>query len=725
MLRPLSLLPALVAVATALTATPVAAEPAGPGDPDRPAAASRSQSRATPTPPPDDTPLQVVIDALSPSSVPVKGAVRMSGSVTNTSDDTWRNVNVYSFAGDTPITTTGQLSEARELEFDELVGDRITAPGTFDDVDDLAPGESAQFSLKVPRSRLEISEPGVYWFGAHALGEGPQGRDLTADGRARTFLPLVPGTQRSLDTALVIPVRHDIRHADDGSVADVERWAADLDAGGALDALVDFGASAGSRPVTWLVDPAVPETVQSLVAGNLPRSLADTVEVDPGVDEGDDGDSGEPQPTAEPVPSETATPGPGQEEVPDNAATAPGSAWLNRLKEAVSGNQVLALPYGDVDVSAAAEWGPPVYERARKRSGNQLAPWAPTTSPAVASPSGFIDPGAISAIQRRATILVTDEMFGADAPSIARTSGRRLVVTSSADEGGPGPGDPLGAVALRQQIVSEAALRLLSPGRKPLVVVLPVDWTPSSTTGFFEGLDVSWINLTDVAGLDDRPGGRVPTDQLDYPESQVRRELDAANFTSAADLVAAGDTLQNLLTRNDTIASSVLDEVLTGLSYTSRDHPNASRAAADRSRRWIEARLGAVTVSAPPAVTLSSSTGRFAATVTNGLDHPVTVRVEAVVDEPLQIAGPESIEIGPGSSASVPLTASSAQLGVSNVELIVTDDTGTPLGSSADLPIRSVQVSQVIWVILGTGVALLFGAILVRLIRRVRRARAA
>ena len=720
MLRPLSLLPALVAVATALAATPAAAEPDG----DRPSPTSRSQSRAVPAPVPDDTPLQVVIDALSPSYVPEKGPIRMSGSVTNTSDDIWRNINVYSFAGDTPITSTAQLAEQREADADELVGNRITAPGTFDDVDDLEPGESVQFSLKVPSSSLDVSEPGVYWFGAHALGEGPQGRDLSADGRARTFLPLVPRTRKSLDTALVIPVRHDIEHADDGSVADVEQWAADLDDGGPLRTLVDFGASAGSRPVTWLVDPAVPETVRSLVAGNLPRSLADTIELEPGEDDGD-GDSEEPRPTAAPLPSESATSSPDQEEIPANAATAPGSAWLNRLREAVKGHQVLALPYGDVDVSAAAEWDPQVYEQARKRSGARLAPWALTTSPAVASPSGFVDPRAVGVIHRNATILVTDEMFGPDAPSVARTSGRRLVVTSSADEGGPGPGNPLTTVALRQQIVSDAALRLLSPGRRPLVVVLPIDWTPSSTTGFFEGLDVPWLNLIEVAGLDDRPGGRVQSERLEYPTSQVNRELDAANFTSAADLVAAGDTLQNILTSNDQIGSEVRDEVLTGLSYASRSHPDASRAAADRSRRWIEGQLGAVTVSAPPTVTLSSSTGRFAATVTNDLDYPVTVRVEAVVDEPLTIEGPEIIQIGPRSSASVPLTASDAQLGVSNVELIVTDEAGTPLGSSEDLPIRSVQVSQVIWVILGTGVALLFGAILVRLIRRVRRVRRA
>jgi hypothetical protein len=36
------------------------------------------------------------------------------------------------------------------------------------------------------------------------------------------------------------------------------------------------------------------------------------------------------------------------------------------------------------------------------------------------------------------------------------------------------------------------------------------------------------------------------------------------------------------------------------------------------------------------------------------------------------------------------------------------------------LPIRSAQVSNVIWVIMGAGVLLLFGAILVRLVRRIR-----
>ncbi len=72
------------------------------------------------------------------------------------------------------------------------------------------------------------------------------------------------------------------------------------------------------------------------------------------------------------------------------------------------------------------------------------------------------------------------------------------------------------------------------------------------------------------------------------------------------------------------------------------------------------------------------------------------------------------------------LDAHANRVGVTNVTLAVTDVDGNPLGETDELPIRSAQVSVVIWLIIGTGVGLLFLAILVRLFRRVRgRGRAA
>ena len=75
------------------------------------------------------------------------------------------------------------------------------------------------------------------------------------------------------------------------------------------------------------------------------------------------------------------------------------------------------------------------------------------------------------------------------------------------------------------------------------------------------------------------------------------------------------------------------------------------------------------------------------------------------------------------SSTTVLLNARSTQLGVHQVTLLVTDVEGTPLGPSDSLPIRANEVGRVIWVIIGVGAALLFGAIGLRLYRRITRRR--
>jgi Family of unknown function (DUF6049) len=715
----------MAVAATTIPATASADPSLALPDQDRPGPASRSAAAAArytskPAPRADESDLGVTIDALSPSYLPARGPVRVNGTLTNNTDERWVAINLHLFIGDTPITSSRDLAEATELDPAEPVGDRITAPGTFDTVTSLEPGASAQFSIEVSQSDLGVTDPGVYWFGVHALGESDEPRDGIADGRARTFLPLVPPRgSGSVNTALVIPIRHEVRYTPGGRIIGVPAWARSLDTGGSLRSLVDFGAAAGSQPVTWLIDPAVPDAVRDLVVGNPPRSLDETVPTRAG---GADSSSPDPSDNAD-----SSTPEP--EETPEgakqNPASAPGAAWLQRLQEALGGSdEILTLPYGDLDVSAAAERQPEMYDQARRRTGTVLDSWDLDTAPAIASPSGYIAPEAFRMIDRRSTTMVSDRMFGSPPPSVAEVSGRTVTVTSSgAAAGGPGPDDPLGQMAVRQQILSEAALRLLSPGQDPLVVVLPTDWNPGSATGFFQGLDVPWLDLTNVDSVTTQRAERVEADDLDYPGNQSDQELDAANFASADALIQLGTTLDQVLVRSNQVADEVLSEALNGLSFSSREHPDASRAEADRSRQYISRQLSSIRVDAPPAVTLSSTTGRFSATIANNLDHPVRVRVESLADAPLTIGDTDPIEIAAGGRSAVLLEAATTQLGVHNVELVVTAEDGTPLGSTATLPVRSAQVSQVIWLILGTGVALLFGAIVVRLVRRVRRAR--
>jgi Family of unknown function (DUF6049) len=110
--------------------------------------------------------------------------------------------------------------------------------------------------------------------------------------------------------------------------------------------------------------------------------------------------------------------------------------------------------------------------------------------------------------------------------------------------------------------------------------------------------------------------------------------------------------------------------------------------------------------------------------VSNDLDVPVKVKVRAHSDPRLRITGGETVELAPHGRTTVLLNASTHQLGVHTVTLELTNQVGSPIGATDQFPMRANQVSVLIWVIIGAGVALLFAAIVVRLTRRILRSRA-
>ncbi|MGZ5399175.1 MAG: DUF6049 family protein, partial [Nocardioides sp.] len=663
--------------------------------------------------------LEVVIETLSPSYLPPRGTVRLSGTVTNASDERWRAINVHAFIDDTPLTSSAELATTSTTPVDAEVGTRITLPDTFEDIGSLAPGEQASYSIELQRDQIPVSAAGVYWFGVHALGNTTDARDGVADGRARTLLPLVPpetaGRERA---AIVIPIRRTIRHTADGRLRSTARWAADLSVGGRLRALADFGATSGAIPVTWLVDPAVPDAVARLVAGNPPRTFGDVLPPP-----SPEGESEAPAPDEGSPSAEILEPGDeetGASRDPSNVAAAPGAAWLTELEGALAGNQVLALPYGDPDVAATAAHAPPFYDDAVGRGGTELGRWQVDTTPAVAPPDGFLPVDAFFVLTGDETVLLSDRALASgEVRTSGRVDGQRVLFSSSATAlGGPGPGDPLSELALRQRFLAEAAVRLLFHDRTPLLMVLPADFVPSSPTTFWSGLDAPWLELTDTDDLG--RGRRVPGRKITYPVEEELTELDAENFTAAEELIAAGRTLDNVLPGNDVVADQVLAEALTSLSYSERDRSVESRRDTAAGTAWINNRLARVRIRAPRNVTLSSAAGTLATTVTNRLDQPVTVWLRTTSLGDVEVETSDPIDLAAGSRQTVLLRASATSAGVHYVRVLVTDEQGTPLGDGQRVAIRSAQVSEVIWLIVGVGVGLLFLAIAIRLVRRIR-----
>src|SRR5690606_25939222 len=71
----------------------------------------------------DGDPLSLHIDRLTPSIVTGDRDITLSGTVTNTSDETWSSINIAPFRSDFPITDSTTLAAAAELPVKEYVGD--------------------------------------------------------------------------------------------------------------------------------------------------------------------------------------------------------------------------------------------------------------------------------------------------------------------------------------------------------------------------------------------------------------------------------------------------------------------------------------------------------------------------------------------------------------------------------------------------------------------------
>jgi hypothetical protein len=118
---------------------------------------------------------------------------------------------------------------------------------------------------------------------------------------------------------------------------------------------------------------------------------------------------------------------------------------------------------------------------------------------------------------------------------------------------------------------------------------------------------------------------------------------------------------------------------------------------------------------------MSGETGPISVTVVNNLTEPVTVRLQAITSrDDLKINAPDPITLGPGQRTPVRMRAESTAIGVHEVTLVATTEDGRRLGSEVQFSVRTSNVGLVIWLVMGTGGALLLVMIGFRIVRRVR-----
>jgi hypothetical protein len=672
-------------------------------------------------------PLSVSIETLSPSTVPRRGEVTMAGTITNRSKSTWTGLRVYLFASTAPMTTSAELEEATATNETLEVGPRLTEQGLYDEVDDLDPGESTDYRVSVRRRDLPFDAAGVYWIGVHVLGTNEEGRLDGADGRARTFIPLVKERAPAATLSLVVPLRAPVRRTAEGRLTDIEAWSRRLGEDGRLDRLVELAGTASDAALTWVVDPAVLQAARSLAEGNPAFDLAPTI--DDETDPTESPSSGTlPTESLGPVDGDAGAEDPSEELTELSAEAEAAEEWLVSFVEDAADRAVLALPYGDVDVATLlrGDFGG-TYGEAHGLSAQTMEELGVEAEAVVAPMDGLLPNAAVGRLHPDTTLLLSERAADSEATTIGLPHGGEAVLTSDvARVGGPTPTPPFGALALRQRILGEAAVHGLTAGPdRPLVVSTPEHWNPGDawrSGSFFAGFDVPWIrtvNLPVAAALSETAdsGGK-----LHYGRGPRRREIPAANVRATEELVTAGSTLGRLLTRNDTIDDQVARAAMLGSSAHARRRPRRAELATREISGQVHRRLSRVYVEGSPLVTMSSETGNFSVTVVNGLEEPVTVGIEAVTGtDELEIRAPNLVSLGPGQRASVRLAVTATGTGVHSVRVVPTTEDGRPLGRSTRIKVRSSQVGLVIWLVMGIGAAVFVVALGARIVRRLRR----
>ncbi|MGZ8741587.1 MAG: DUF6049 family protein [Nocardioides sp.] len=672
---------------------------------------------------PAGTPLEVTLETMTPSTIPRRGTVTLSGEVTNASDDTWTDVQAYLFVSGTPMTTGAELAEAATTDPAEEVGGRLAREGLFDEVGDLDPGETTSYTVTVRRQDLdsEISgEPGVYWVGVHVLGAVDGIRDVVADGRARSFMPLMADRGPRTEVAVVVPVRDLVRRSPDGRLLGLSRWQASVGPGGRLHRLSDF-AGESEQPITWLVDPAVLDAVSSVANENPPLSTADDGS---GPDE-ENGSSASPSPSPEADGEE----GDGDESADEpTVAAQDAAAWLTSFVERTAGDTVLALPYGDVDVAAVSgNRLNRILRKAERLSARTLDALEVDGAPVVSPPSGLLPPRALARLDPDTPALLSDQALpDRTGPVVTRPDGTEVVLTdSAAATGGPGPNPRRDPLALRQRILAEASVRALTGERdRPLVVTTPQLWSLGGSwegADFFDGLDLPWLSQVSLDSLLTKGDDEASEEPPVYPASERRRQVPFANQLATQELVDTGDLYAALLTRNDTVKDELAKAAMLASSYSVRARPGAALERARNTTLRVRRTMQLVDIDGPGFVMMSSETGPIGVSLVNNLSEPVTVRLEAITSrDDLEITAPDPITLAPGQRTPVRMRAESTAIGVHEVTLIATTEDGRRVGSQVQFNVRTSNVGAVVWLVMATGGALLLVMIVFRIQRRVR-----
>lgn len=668
-----------------------------------------------------DSPARFDVTKITPNVVGPESPreVVVSGTLTNTGDEAITDLEGRIEAGN-PATSEPQVERYMREGPPSSSG-----PGFTDLPGRVQPGQRLPIQVRVPLDALQINQPGVYPLLVNINGSA-DGRQRIADEQFLLPVTGLPGTPPGppaapTPTSMIVPIvgqpRMEREALPQGRAVLVDdRLSTELAPGGRLYELVQGiidgtppGSSLGNS-LCFAIDPDLVITAKAMQGGYQVRR-----------------------------PDGSLVEGIGR-----NAA----DLWLTKLREAVSGRCVIALPYADADLAALSRAGLPDLVRGALDGADLLAAKdGLNTEPrdvlwpiegALSGPvsedlpkTALLDtravgipPGSLSPVRLRGTNMtaVPIDPLLSTALDPNRDTAQEVTATSPA----PGQGtvtaqDALGALTFRatQGFIANSTSVMVPPRRWQM--------TADDLTAMLSGMQkLADAKVIDPSPLPEPDPAGLPEANLTYPvqasSSEIPRDVIdkmAVQNYKVGDLARSSSAEFANPVPPGRVTTPLRNGLLHAVSSAWRDNPGAAADWVRRATKPIEDVLGMVRIEEfPGRTTRTESDSPIPVTVVN--DLPFTVGIEFHIPP---VPGVTVHHDFGGQLATVPangrrqfmLQADARRSGQFFLDVRLTAEGGTQLGTPKRLLMESTNYGAMIpWL---TGIA---GAVLVLMsVRRI------
>jgi hypothetical protein len=673
----------------------------------------------------------LTINKLSPA-IPGKGdTITVAGSVKNDgkSTITGARIAVHHLKGSGPLRSRGAMESAAAEPGYSLALDGYEVDGHTKTVSDLAPGQSAPFTISFPVSSLDLGADGVYPVGISLDGEVPTDPTLHVLGIQRTFLPWYSGDEEAKSTKISFlwPLTDEPRidprgdtdsqqspiFRDDSLVKELQPGSSgSTTTGGRLWQMVELGKQ---LPITWVIDPDLLATVEAMTK---PYRV-----------EGPGGDVTHTKP---------------------GTGSAVAEKWLAELKSAVNGDQVIALPFGDPDIASLAHHGKNIKSDLKLvQTGGQLGKTTVDTilgtqsTTGVAWPvDGAVDSSIVSTARKtgaKTVIARSDSLRESSSlsytPNAARpVGGGSTAVVADAALSTAFEGDmskPQNALLAVQNYIAQTLLVTMeAPGKQRDILVAPQRMpTAAQAHAMAAAIDATdtapWATTADFsttakATPDPAAARRLPPSSA-YPRSLRRTELPAEAFQQLHEVQTHLDDFVTILTIKDRVTVPFRNAMLRAMSTGWRangdgDGSSKGDGSAETSYRnaigtYLTDLIGAVHILSKSDLTLSGRSGTIPVTVKNDLGQPVTGLVLKLGSNStirLKIKNAEQpISIDGGHTRTLKFETTASANGLAQVTAHLYTQGGTLYGDTVSFDVELTNVTDLVMLIIAAGLLLL------------------